>query len=197
LETARPVEKTRTFIAVRIPEGVRRKLMEIERELMGSGADVKWVSAENLHITLKFIGPVEPNRVEAAARAVESAVQGITAFEVHLAGVGAFPKVSRPSVVWVGTGRGGEELKSLAERVESACEREGFEREPRPFSPHITIGRVKSPKGLDALAVGLERLRMAEAGSFPVEEVAVMKSELRPSGPVYSELAGFILAGSQ
>jgi len=183
------MDKARTFIAVPISAEVRRRLAEVEEELRASGADVKWVPEENLHITLKFLGYVEPERLEAVIRAVESAIDGAAAFDVSLSGVGAFPKPSRPSVVWVGVTTGGEELKALAERIEVALERIGFGREQRPFSAHITAGRVRSPKNLGRLHETIERLREEPAGSFRAESIAVMKSDLRPTGPIYTEIA--------
>ena len=183
------MDKLRVFIAVPIPAEIRRGLAGLEKRLMAAGADIKWVSEENLHITLKFLGYVEPDRMDAICRAVESAAEGTAAFEAALSGVGAFPKVSRPSVVWAGTSAGHEELKALSERVEVALESIGFAREDRPFSAHITIGRVKSPKNRDALREMIERLREEDMGSFSVESVAVMRSDLRPTGPMYTAIA--------
>ena len=185
------MDKIRTFIAVKIPADVRQRLAEVEAVLAASGADVKWVPEGNFHVTLKFLGYVEPDRMDAVKKAVESAVEGIGAFGVTLFGVGAFPKPGRPSVVWVGIGAGADELKALAERVESALERVGFAREERPFSPHITIGRVKTPRSLDKLRDAIEGLREEYVGAFEVESTAVMKSDLRPTGPIYSEIADF------
>jgi 2'-5' RNA ligase len=187
------IDKIRTFIAVRIPADVRRRLAEVEAELKASGADVKWVPEENFHVTLKFLGYMEPDRLDVVKKAVESAIEGIGAFGVTLSGVGAFPKPSRPSVVWVGIGAGANELKALAEKAESALERAGFAREERPFSPHITIGRVKTPGSLDRLRDAIEGLREEYVGAFEVESVAVMKSDLRPTGPIYTQQAEFLL----
>ncbi|HUV04612.1 MAG TPA: RNA 2',3'-cyclic phosphodiesterase [Armatimonadota bacterium] len=183
------MDKIRTFIAVPIPAEARRRLAEIEEELKTSGADVKWVREENFHVTLKFLAYVEPDCLDRVIRAVESAVKGTAAFDVSLSGVGAFPKASRPSVIWVGIATGAQELKALAERIESATERIGFGREQRPFSAHITAGRARSPKNLDRLREIIERLREEPVGSFRAENVAVMKSELRPTGPIYTGIA--------
>lgn len=185
-----PIDKIRSFIAVPIPGEARRRLAEIGNRLAESRADVKWVVEDNFHITLKFLGYVgaDSGRLEAVGRAVESAIEGAAPFDAVLSGVGAFPKPARPSVVWVGITAGAEELKALAERVECALERIGFARESRPFSAHITLGRVKSPKNLDKLRDVMETLREEHAGSFRVESVAVMRSDLRPTGPVYTRI---------
>lgn len=183
------MEKIRLFIAVQIPAEVRRGLAEVERELTASEADVKWIPEGNFHVTLKFLGYVEQTRVDAVSGALQSAVEGLAPFDVELAGVGAFPRISSPSVVWVGVSSGGEELKSLAERVESALEGIGFTREERPFSGHITLGRVKSPRNRDRLRDLIGELRERKVGSFKVESVSLMRSDLRPTGPIYTRIA--------
>ena len=185
------VDKLRLFIAIEIPAEVRRRLAEIEKELMASGADVKWVPEGNFHATLKFLGYVDEDRVEQVSRAVESAVKDSSAFEAALSGVGAFPNPRRPSVVWVGITSGVEEMKALAAKVEDALEPLGFAREERPFSAHITLGRTRSPRNADKLREIIERLREENVGPFEVEGVAVMKSDLRPTGPTYTCMADF------
>ena len=183
------MDKLRLFIAIEIPAEVRRRLAEIEKELMASDADVKWVPEGNFHATLKFLGYVDEDRVEQVSRAVESAAKDSSAFEAALSGVGAFPNPRRPSVVWVGITSGVEEMKALAAKVEDALEPLGFAREERPFSAHITLGRTRSPRNADKLREIIERLREENAGRFEVEGVALMKSDLRPTGPVYSQIA--------
>ena len=186
------MDKIRTFIAVQLPEETRRRLAEIEKQLAASGADVKWVAEDSFHITLKFLGYVEPDRLDAVSQAVESSIKDIASFDAALSGVGTFPQSSRPRVVWVGITTGGEELKKLAERVEIALEDAGFAREAREFSPHVTVGRVRrggSAGNLDGLCEIIERLREEHVGSFRVEGVAAMRSDLRATGPVYSRIA--------
>jgi len=184
------MERVRLFVAVRMPGEIRRRVAEIERQLMASGADVKWVSEENLHITMKFLGYVEEDRLDAVCRAVESAVAGMSVFDVALSGVEAFPNPRRPSVIWVGVASGGEELAALAERIESALERIGFARDDRPFSPHVTVGRVKSPAlGMEKLREAMDRFKESPAGSFGAEGVTVMRSDLRPTGPIYTHIS--------
>ena len=190
------MDKIRSFVAIPIPAEIRRRLAEVEKDLMPSRAGVKWVPEDNFHVTLKFLGYVEPERLEAVARGVETAVQGAGPFEVELAEVGAFPKISRPSVIWVGVKKGGQEMITLADRVDAEMAKIGFERETRPFSPHITVGRVKSPRNrgwppenLDRLRELIERHQNREVGSFGVEQVNIMRSELRITGPIYSVIS--------
>ena len=183
------MDRIRTFIAVRLPAEVRRRLMSIEERLMESRADVKWVPEENFHITLKFLGPVEHERIAAVCEAVECAVTGVRPFEMTFAGVGAFPRPSSPRVVWVGTTSGADEMKSLAGRIENAMEVLGFPKEDRPFSGHVTLGRVRSPRATEKLRDCIESLRDERAGKVQVDGVSVMKSELFRSGSEYSSIA--------
>ncbi len=181
------MEKIRTFIAVRLPAEVRRRLMQIEKRLMQSGADVKWAPEENFHITLKFLGDVEQARIPAVEEAVRRAVSGLDAFDLTLAGVGAFGRPLR--VVWVGITSGSGELKSLAGRVEDALAEVGFPKEDRPFSAHVTLGRVRSPRGVERLRECIESLKNEPAGDVHVAGVTVMKSELRREGSTYTPIA--------
>jgi 2'-5' RNA ligase len=183
------VDKLRLFVAVELAPAVRRRLAEIEKELLASGADVKWVPETNFHITLKFLGGVDADRVDAVSKAVESAAKDLPAFDAVLSGVGAFPNARRPNVVWVGIVSGGDEMKALAARVDSALEKLRFAREQRPFSGHVTIGRSRTPRNAEQLRELIEKLHDAEAGSFRVESVSIMKSELKPTGPIYSRIA--------
>lgn len=183
------MDQVRLFIAVEIPAEVRSRLAEIEKRLMASGADVKWVPEGNFHITLKFLGGVDSSRVGDISSAVESAVSDASGFDAILAGVGAFPNTRRPSVVWVGITSGGDELSALAKRIEDAMEPLGFTREARAFSAHITVGRSRSPKNAAQLSEKLGQLRGEDVGSFRVDSVSVMKSDLRPTGPIYTKVA--------
>lgn len=181
------MDKIRTFVAVRLPAEIRRRLMLVEKRLMQSGADVKWVPEENFHITLKFLGDVEQNRLSAVKDAVGRAVEGASAFDLSLAGVGAFGRPLR--VVWVGIASGKDELKSLAKRVEDELAGIGFPAEDRPFSAHITLGRVRSPRGIEKLSACIESLNDEPVGDVHVDGASVMKSELRREGPAYTPIA--------
>ncbi|MBP6964421.1 MAG: RNA 2',3'-cyclic phosphodiesterase [Armatimonadetes bacterium] len=181
------MEKIRTFIAVKLPGEVRRRLAEIEKRLMESGADVKWVPEENFHITLKFLGGVEQAKMSGVREAVERAASGVRPFDLGFAGVGSFGRPTR--VVWVGIESGRDELRSLAALVDGELAGVGFPREDRPFGAHVTLGRVRSPRGAESLRERIEELKNERAGSAPVDGVSVMRSELRPGGPVYTALA--------
>ena len=178
----------RTFVALGIGEQVRRRLVAAQEQLKAAKARVTWVPAENLHVTVKFLGDVAEQRVSDIASALAKAARGIEPFVMSVQGLGAFPNLRRPRVIWAGLGEGAEQAARLAEAVERELEPLGFEADARPFSSHITLGRVRSAVGISALTSLVQQQRHTQFGSAPAEQVALMKSELRPTGVVYSVL---------
>jgi len=196
----RPVQGTpsglvRSFIAIEIPEDVKAGMGEIQSKLRKSGADVGWVRPGGIHLTLKFLGEVEPSKLDDIKAALKEAVAGAGPIGLEVRGAGVFPNAKAPRVVWLGLTGGLDKLLTLQENIEAACERAGFRRDDRPFRPHLTLGRVKSPGGRAALMRAVAELEGAEAGSFTATSVSLMKSELKPNGAVYTELAGINLGG--
>jgi len=181
------MRSVRTFVAVEMPENIRRQFGEVESRLMKADAHVKWVEPHHIHITMKFLGEIDEDRLVDVFRGVEEGVRGLGPFEASLAGLGAFPNLKRPRVVWVGVDRGKDLLATLQKKVEDSICRFGFPKEDRSFSPHLTIGRVKSPRGLPELVEAIMGTHF-ETVSFGVKEVVVMESTLTSAGPIYSPL---------
>jgi 2'-5' RNA ligase len=181
----------RTFIAVKISDSVRKTLAGLIDDLKRSHADVKWVVPDNLHLTLKFLGDVDESRVGEVGDTVSQACSGVGPFDMSLAGLGAFPNVKRPRVIWVGIVKGKDILASLSETIEKQLESMGFPREERGFSAHLTIGRFRREGRPGDLA---DRLSVAfDCGECIVDRVYLMKSTLTPKGPIYEELQHFPL----
>ena len=176
----------RLFVAVNLPEEERRVAYEATAPLRHGDLPVRWVQAGALHVTLKFLGEVSTEQAPQIAAALDAAVGGARAFEVGLGGVGAFPSLARPRVVWLGVERH-PALELLANDVEKALQPFGFEAELRPFQPHITLGRARQGAKPAAFS-GLESLaeRVTYEATVPVRSVDLMESELRPGGAVYS-----------
>lgn len=183
----------RLFVAVELPASVRRALGELVRDLERSRADVKWVEEENFHLTLKFLGEVDEARLPEVKEALARVARGAKPFSFEAAGTGAFPSPGRPRVLWVGVGRGAEELGSLAARVDAELARVGFPPEGRPFSPHLTLGRVRSHRGMSDLAGALARACFP-AREVPVEEIVLFQSILGRGGPVYTPVGRYRLS---
>ena len=177
----------RTFVAIDL-EDVASAAMRLINRLSTSGASVRWASASQMHLTLKFLGEVDLNDVPNICQAVAEAVQGSRGFEIELHGAGAFPDVQRPRTLWLGVTEGSAELRALHGRLDAALYEQGYPPERRQFNPHLTIGRVR---GGDLS--GLSKLLQAEAefegARAAVDEVAVYQSELHREGPHYTVLS--------
>lgn len=186
--------EVRTFVAIELPEEVRRQIEMVQAILKEAQAPVKWVEPKNVHITLKFIGEIPEERLEPLFQGVQSGLKGAGPFYLKLSGIGAFPNLKRPRVIWIGVNRGKEELVRLQQSVERNICAHGFPQEEREFSPHLTIGRVKSLWGLADL---VRRIKTVEfvSGDIIVEGVVVVRSDLTPQGPIYTTLKKYLLSG--
>lgn len=185
--------EVRLFFAVNVTPEIRERLAQVQRPLVATGADVKWVEVPNLHVTMKFLGEVPEDKVPAIIAQADQVAKEAKAFVLSLGGLGAFPTQRAPRVVWAGLTDGVEELKALARGLEDRLEKLGFKPEGRPFSAHVTLGRVRSPKGRDALAQALESARGCEIGTMNVEKFDLMQSILDRGGPQYSVVQEFRL----
>ncbi len=186
----------RTFVAVLIADEIRRNIAEVQEPLKKLAPDVKWVAPDNFHVTLKFLGNVREDDLQGVYDAAEEASGAFPPFDLSFAGLGAFPNPRRARVVWVGIDKGRDQLVELASAMDSKLAKLGFPKEEREFKSHITIGRVKEPsRSLERLASGIEDVDASDLGSQRVTSIAVMKSELRPGGPIYSPLKVIALPG--
>jgi len=179
----------RLFIAIELPRKTRDALAALQSELKESGADVKWVAPENIHLTLKFIGETNEADLKNILRAMEETAKGHCAFTMRAASCGAFPNINSPRVIWVGLSKGSEETKQIAEGLEVKLAAVGIPKEERPFSSHITLGRTRSSlnrdKLVDSLKILEEKLPEEE---FMVTKITLFKSTLTPKGAVYEAL---------
>lgn len=174
----------RAFVAVDVPPS-----QELERAiegLRGFGRALKPVLPANVHITLKFLGEIDEGTVPGIEAAMRRAVEGVRPFALRLVGIGAFPSTHSPRVIWTGI-EGAEPLAKMAAALEEGCEPLGFPRERRPFSPHLTLARVREGQRPDLHAF-LEMYRGRDLGSFQVDRVRLKRSVLTPSGPIYSDV---------
>jgi 2'-5' RNA ligase len=196
--TVVPREEIRSFIAIEIPQILKSKIEELQRDLRRTGADVKWVQPQGIHLTLKFLGNIRPEDVERVSQALEPIISAWEPFEARIHGMGGFPSSRNPRVVWVGLDRGKGEVRALQQAIEREMAGLSFPPEGRPFSPHLTLGRVRSSRGKAALAQALDRQKDAEIGTFRAGEVFLFRSELKPTGAVYTKLGDFPMrAGPQ
>lgn len=178
----------RTFVCIEIPDSIKARIAELQDSLRPIKTSVSWTKPSNIHLTLKFLGGVSASRIERVGKAVERAAVGISPFEVEVSGAGCFPSPRSPRVLWVGLSRIPDELRKLYASLEEELEQIGFEREKRRLSPHLTIGRIREPRNAQLIAEGL-----TEAGfdheAFVATEVTVMRSDLKPTGSIYTPQA--------
>ena len=177
----------RSFVSVDLDdEKVLSQVESIMASLVSLGGDLKPVERENIHLTLKFLGNVSAARLEE----IKSTLTQVTfpPFSLEIRGAGAFPNLKRMNVIWVGLGEGWSQVELIYEQTEKLLHQLGFSRETRPFSPHITVARVKSGRKRDEIAAFLGHLTDQSFGTFNVESVKLKQSVLSPSGPKYSTL---------
>jgi RNA 2',3'-cyclic 3'-phosphodiesterase len=183
----------RTFVCIEVPPAIQARVEALQRALRRADAPVSWVKPANIHLTIKFLGDVAASRLGDVRQAVERACQPIRPFEVTVAGAGCFPSARSPRVLWVGLDPLPDELRKLHANVEAELERLGFAREARRFSPHLTIARVRDSFKARPAVEELMRTGFA-AETFPASEVIVMRSDLHPSGSIYTPQAVIHLA---
>jgi 2'-5' RNA ligase len=178
----------RSFLAIELPKGILNKIEEIELDLRSTHADVRWVNPEKIHLTLKFFGNIEESMIDSILKSIEEPTQNTNPFSLKVRGIGAFPNLKNPRVIWMGLVDGKEVLASFQKQIDNQLREIGFQPENRPFRPHLTLGRMKSSRGREELAGTMEKYKEEEFGDLQVERVVLFKSDLRPTGPIYTAL---------
>ncbi len=184
----------RTFIAIKLPEDVLRGVAVVQDRLRRSGVEAGWVRPESIHLTLKFLGEVEEARQGEIFDALRKAAAGVSPFTIAVAGAGAFPGSRNARVLWLGITGDLAPLAALQETIEEAMEGLGFRREDRKFTPHLTLARIRQGRPPSGLQKALDEIKDTGLPAFEVDSVHFMKSDLQPSGPVYTELGRVELA---
>jgi len=186
------MEQIRSFIAIELPNRLRLKLGQLEAQLKsGKQPWVKWVNPDSIHLTLKFLGNIASDRTGEITRAMEEAAQGIPPFHLEVKDLGVFPNLKRVQVAWVGISGEVDKLGEFQQRLESNLACLGFAPESRPFTPHLTLARLRNQASLD------ERQRFGqliagsrfEAGAIEVDAINLMRSQLTREGAIYSRIS--------
>ena len=187
----------RTFIAIDLPESIQHELDRVINQLKGPNTfAIRWVIASNIHVTLKFLGDISSSSLETLAQALKAEASRFQPFEVSVAGLGAFPNNRRPRVIWVGL-HAPPSLETLQHGIEAATRKLGYSPEERPFTPHLTLGRVSHNASLEKIhqiSLAISNVEIGELGKFTVNSVRIYRSDLKPSGSVYTPLVTTQLA---
>jgi len=189
------IERVRSFIAILLDDQVRGAIASEVDCLKPLARSVAWVPPQNLHLTLKFLGELEAEALEVVEEGLTEGVSTTEPFTLAFHGLGAFPGLARPRVIWVGVARGARECWALQASVDKALGCRGLPKEARPYTPHLTIGRVRAPHGLVALQQAISRDAQKDFGAQSVRSISLMRSALHPAGARYTELHTVALFG--
>jgi 2'-5' RNA ligase len=182
----------RAFIAIELPKntlGAIEKQTARLRQTLGNDI-IRWVPIQNLHLTLKFLGDTAASHVDFLKQLLAREADSHLQFNLQLGGLGSFPTSRRPRLLWIGL-HASADLTSLQKSIEAGTSRLGYEQEERPFSPHLTIGRVRqniSPPDLQKIRTALGTIQLGNIGTARVDSVHLFRSDLQPGGSIYTKL---------
>jgi 2'-5' RNA ligase len=187
------MEQVRSFVAIELPEELKRELLELNGRLKAGGhRGVRWVDPQGMHLTLKFLGDVAADRLDDITAALAEAISGIAPFRLEVGGLGVFPNLRRVRVAWVGISGEVDSLQLLQRRVESSLAKIGFPAEARKFTPHLTLARVRDqvlPEERQGFGHFIENTDFKARRGITVDTVFLMKSQLTRQGAIYTQLS--------
>jgi 2'-5' RNA ligase len=178
----------RSFIAIPISRPLRDNLVDIIKEISKISPNTKWVERENLHITMRFLGDIDDEMVKKISDVLDEVAVKIALFPFEIEGIGAFPHPKRARVIWAGISQGSDEIVKIEKNIGDKLEELGIPKEGKAFHPHITLGRVRFPKGNLELARFIDDSKGRVYGGEAVSEIVLMKSTLTPQGSIYEPL---------
>jgi 2'-5' RNA ligase len=186
----------RAFLAIELSAEVLSEISSIQARLKKAvQGTIRWVRPEAMHLTLKFLGDISENDIATISRVMADQAGAIKPFALDVGTLGAFPDMTRPRVIWLGIGGDVELLIRFQKSLDQALHGQGFPEEERVFSPHLTLARIKEPRGVIGLAKISEKTGKHAAGPFSARELVLFRSQLTPQGAIYSQLACFPFAG--
>ena len=194
------MDAIRAFIAIELPEQIRGQLDDVEKRIQAAAGEparkaVRWVSTSSIHLTLKFLGEVSAANLQSMARSLQAQALHHSGFDFTVSGLGAFPNIRRPRVIWVGTDAP-PALNALQKAIDAETHSLGYPSEDRPFSAHLTLGRIAqnaNPEEVRQVAHVLGEIKVGTLGTVHVDRVHLFHSDLRPTGAVYTSLYAFPL----
>ena len=195
------MEQVRSFIAIELPDEVKAGLVQLEAQLkLSKIPSVKWVDPYSIHLTLKFLGNIAVDRISEITEVMKEAARGLSPFHLEVKGLGVFPNLKRVQVVWVGVGGEVDKLSQLRQRIESSLVPLGFTAESRPFTPHLTLARLRDralPDERQRLGQFIAATKFESVYTIKVDAINLMRSQLTREGAIYSRLSAIELKGGE
>jgi 2'-5' RNA ligase len=183
----------RAFIAIELPEAVRRQLGDLSVRLRQTGSKASWVQPDRMHLTLRFLGEVSEEQIAVITASMTDVCRDIAPFTLVCEGLGGFPNLRKPSVIWVGVSPFAPDLARIQTAAETGARACGLSPETKRFHPHVTLARIRNPEDVSALTQQAEAESAFCTGAFDVFHVSLFSSELTPRGPVYTRIHDFPL----
>ena len=188
----------RSFLAFELPVDIKKTAIRVAGEIRDSGLDVRWVKAENIHLTMVFLGNVKAEEIEGIEEEVRDVCPGYGSFDIALKGMGCFPNRRRPRVLWVGLDGDIERMSHFRDDLQRALKAFGIKEEKRPFNPHLTFGRFRSTRKMGSrLEELLSEYAALESPAETLSELYLFKSDLKQGGAVYTKLESWPLSGDK
>ena len=185
----------RTFVAIGLPERLREQIEALSGELRRCDADVRWVAPSSMHLTLKFLGEIQPRELSDIDEVLRKIAASASPTGARLRGMGSFPHLRRPRVIWIGIEPDDDRLAALHSSLDEALQKVGFPREKKGFRPHLTMGRVRSGRGKSSLIEAIESNAEVDLGNLRIDEVTLFESDLTRQGAIYTALGRYRLGG--
>ena len=184
-------QSIRCFVAIEIPEPIQNRLVRIQDMLRNQIEKASWVKPGNIHLTLKFLGDINPENLEPIGKAIEEVANRHYSFSLHIGGIGAFPNLVRPRVLWAGVSVGAEHVSALAQGINLALSGHGFPTETKKFNPHLTIGRLREKVNLKPYANQYRQYDNINGAEMTVGAISLIRSQLDSRGAIYSTLQSY------
>ena len=178
----------RCFVAIKIPEPIQKLLRSVQTELQSHIRKASWTKSGNFHLTLQFLGDIRSESVAAIGESIQRGIETHLPFSVAFGGIGAFPNLARPRVIWIGMTDGASTVSTLAKVVNRELKPLGFPIDNR-FHPHLTLARLRTPMNLQTLKNILRKYDTIDGGAMRVNEISLIQSQLHPNGAIYTPLS--------
>lgn len=186
-------ETIRSFIAFELPENIITSIRNVQERIKAYGFDMRWVRPENIHLTLKFLGNINRSDILKIGELLNESAEGYAAMSLAAKGIGVFPGIKRPRVLWVGLKGHMDSLIGLQKTIDEKLGAIGLARENRPFKGHLTLARVRGGINPNRLSDAMKEVGGFESEPFVADKIVLFKSELKPGGPVYTKLISISL----